>query len=234
MSTFKFKQFSIKQDKTAMKVGTDSILFGSWLSLSKTHKCLLDVGAGTGLLSLMMAQKSDNVQITALEIDENAYHQSMENVSSSLWRDRISIIHADARVWTDEVKFDLIISNPPYFSNSLISSARSKGYARHQQSFGLTDLVELWNRHGSDHSELACILPIDESEKLIAIIHKNGYFLKEYTTVKPKLGAIPNRVMMMFVKEKTPTNKSELCIRKKDGSYSEEYVRLTKDFYLGL
>lgn len=234
MSSFRFKQFSIRQNKTAMKVGTDTILFGSWLNLSSNQESILDVGTGTGLLALMMAQKSTNAKITALEIDENAYNQAVENASLSKWENRISIIHTDARVWSTFVKYELIISNPPYFSNSLVSNTISKGHARHQKSFGLNDLVDLWKRQGSDNSELSCILPVNEAGKLIDLIDKNGYYLKKYTTVKPKSTSIPNRVMLLFAKEKVPTIKSELSIRKDDGTYLEKYIDLTKDFYLGL
>jgi tRNA1Val (adenine37-N6)-methyltransferase len=234
MSGFKFKQFTIHQDKTAMKIGTDSILFGSWLETNSSCKSILDIGTGTGLLALMMAQKNTNASITALEIDEDAFFQAQENIANSKWTNRIDLIHTNANLWCSDRKYDLLLSNPPYFENALLAENSARTKARHQVDFKIENLLSLWEKFGSENSELACILPIDESEKLIAIIHKKGYFLKEYTTVKPKLGAIPNRAMMMFVKEKTPTNKSELCIRKKDGSYSEEYVRLTKDFYLGL
>jgi tRNA1Val (adenine37-N6)-methyltransferase len=234
MSAFRFKQFSIHQDNTSMKVGTDSILFGSWLNLSISHKNILDVGTGTGILSLMLAQKSTKAKILAIEIDNNAYIQAIENASSSPWSDRIHIVHADAKVWSTHDKYDLIISNPPYFSNSLVSDTISKVYARHQLSFSLSDLVDIWNRQGAENSELACILPIDESEKLIDLINKSGYFLKKYTAVKPKINLVSNRAMMLFGKDKAPTVTSELCIRKKDGTYSEEYITLTKDFYLGL
>lgn len=234
MSSFRFKHFSIRQNKTAMKVGTDTILFGSWLNLSINQKLILDVGTGTGLLALMMAQKSTNIKITGLEIDQNAYLQAVDNSSLSPWKNRIRIIHTDARVWSTSDKFDLIISNPPYFSNSLAPNTIPKRHARHQESFSLYDLVDLWKRQGSINSELSCILPVNEAEKLIALIDENGFSLKKYTTVKPKSTLIPNRAMLLFVKENVPTLKSELYIRNEDGTYSEEYIKLTKDFYLGL
>lgn len=234
MSTFRFKQFSIKQDRAAMKVGTDSILFGSWLSLSYKHKSILDVGAGTGLLSLMMAQKSPSSSITAIEIDEDAFAQADENINNSLWRDRISTVHVDAKIWNSKAKFDLIISNPPYFSDSLLSNSNSRDLARHQQAFNLVDFVDLWFRLGDETSELACILPIDESDKLIELVQIRGSYLKEYTSVRPKEHSKPNRALMLFAKEKAPTLRSELCIRNEVGSYSDAFIHLTKEFYLGL
>tara|TARA_B100000900_G_C20585512_1_gene719370 strand:+ start:1390 stop:2094 length:705 start_codon:yes stop_codon:yes gene_type:complete len=234
MSSFRFKHFSIRQNKTAMKVGTDTILFGSWLKLSINQKLILDVGTGTGLLALMMAQKSANIKITGLEIDQNAYHQAVDNSSLSPWKNRIRIIHTDARIWSTYDKFDLIISNPPYFSNSLTSNYISKRHARHQQSFSLSDLVDLWKKQGSNNSELSCILPVNEAEKLIALIDENGFFMKKYTKVKPKSTSNPNRIMLLFVKENVSILKSELYIRNDDGTYSDEYIELTKDYYLGL
>jgi tRNA1Val (adenine37-N6)-methyltransferase len=234
MSVFRFKQFTIKQDKVAMKVGTDSILLGSWLKLSNKPSTILDVGTGSGLLALMMAQKHPSSSITAIEIDAAAYNQAEQNIKESLWGNRINTVHVDAKVWNPKEKFDLIISNPPYFSNSLLANTKSRTQARHQKGFTLNDLCELWQRLGSETSQLACILPVDEAEILIKLIQDIGFYLEDYTAIFSKVNTKPNRAIMLFAKEKAPTTMSELYIRNEKGSYSKDFIELTKDFYLEL
>ncbi|MCS5663573.1 MAG: methyltransferase [Flavobacteriales bacterium] len=234
MGSFHFKQFTIQQDKTAMKVGTDSILLGSWLNVRPKCNSILDVGTGTGLLALMMAQKTTKSTITALEMDLAACHQAEINIKASPWKERIKLISTDARQWSSEDKFDLIISNPPYFSDSILSKDASRKNARHQVGFDLNDLVMIWCRQGSEDSELACVLPVDESKKMITLIESKNYSLKSYLVVQPKPGSTPNRAFMLFSKEKVPTIKSELCIYSDKGVYTKEYITLTEDFYLGL
>jgi len=234
MGSFRFKQFTIEQDKTAMKVGTDSILLGSWLDVKSKYNFMLDVGTGTGLLALMMAQKTTNSSITALEIDLAAYHQAEINIKASPWKERIKLISTDARQWSSEDKFDLVISNPPYFSDSILSKDSSRKNARHQVGFDLEDLVKVWCIQGAEDSELACVLPVDESKKMIALVESKNYSLKNYLAVRSKPKSLPNRAIMLFSKEKAPAIKSELCIYSDKGVYTKEYIALTKDFYLGL
>ena len=234
MSSFRFKQFTIQQDKTAMKVGTDSILLGSWLNVKTKYHSILDVGTGTGILALMMAQKTANSTITALEIDLDAYNEAEKNIKASPWKERIQLISTDARQWSTDDKFDLIISNPPYFTGSILPKDTSKKNARHQAGFNLKNLVEIWCSLGSKDSDMACILPVNESKKMIAFVKAEKYYLKKYLTVQTKPKSEPSRAIMVFSKEKTPTKRSKLSIYSDSGTYSEEYIALTKDFYLGL
>ena len=234
MSSFRFKQFTIQQHKSAMKVGADSILLGSWLDVKAKYNSILDVGAGTGLLTLMMAQKTRNSSITSLEIDVAAYDQAAINIKASQWKERIQLISTDATQWSSNNKFDLVISNPPYFSSALLSKNKSRNTARHQLGFNLGDLVKIWRRQGTEHSDLACVLPFDESKKMIKLVKSNNYSLKNYLAVRSKPDSAPKRVIMLFSKEKAQTMKSELCIYSDKGVYTKEYINLTKDFYLGL
>jgi tRNA1Val (adenine37-N6)-methyltransferase len=234
MSGFKFKQFTIHQDKTAMKIGTDSILFGSWLETNSSCKSILDIGTGTGLLTLMMAQKNENVKITALEIDEDAYSQAQGNIANSKWGDRIDLVHTNANLWCSDKKYDLLLSNPPYFSNSLNSSQTTRNEARHQVSFKIEDLLSLWGKFGSENSELACVLPNNQAELLIGLALKEFYFLKKQTLVRSNKKSKVIRQLLLFSKEKTPTIKSELSIYTLDRQYTKVYIELTKDFYLDL
>ena len=232
MSIFRFKKFTIYQDLAGMKVGTDSIILGSVIKIKSKYKRILDVGTGTGLLSLMIAQKSSNPDITAVEIDSNAYHQAKINIDKCKWRNRINLIHADAKQLDIDNKYDLIICNPPYFSNSKQSMITSKNTARHQVELTFKDLLTIWNEKGSDDSDLACIIPLIESEKLYKMVKNDGNYLAYYLEVRSNPNSNPKRAVMLFSKNKMETIKSELCIHNNKGGYSEAYINMTKDFYL--
>lgn len=232
MSVFQFKQFTIYQDLAGMKVGTDSIILGSAIKIKSEYKRILDVGTGTGLLSLMIAQKSSNSDITAVEIDSNAYHQAKINIDKCKWRNRINLIHADAKQLEIDHKYDLIICNPPYFSNSKKSVIIYKNTARHQVELTFKDLLNIWHKIGNDDSDLACIIPIIESEKLYKMVKNHGNYLAYYLEVRSNPNSNPKRAVMLFSKNKMETIKSELCIHNNQGGYSEAYINMTKDFYL--
>ena len=232
MSVFQFKQFTVYQSLAAMKVGTDSIILGSAIKIKSKYKRILDVGTGTGLLSLMLAQKSTNSNITAVEIDSNSYHQAKVNIDKSKWRNRINLIHADAKQLEIDHKYDLIICNPPYFSKSKKSMITSKNSARHQVELTFKDLVNLWGKLGNNDSDLVCIVPINESEKLHKMVKNNGNYLTYYLEVRSNPNSNPKRVVMLFSKNKMETKKSKLCIHNNEGGYSEAYINMTKDFYL--
>ena len=232
MSVFQFKQFTIYQDLAGMKVGTDSIILGSTIKIKSKYKRIIDVGTGTGLLSLMIAQKSSNSDITAVEIDSNAYHQAKINIDKCKWRNRINLIYADAKQLKIDHKYDLIICNPPYFSNSKQSMITSKNTARHQVELTFKDLLNIWDKIGNDDSDLACITPIVESEKLNKMVKSNGNYLAYYLEIRSNPNSNPKRAVMLFSKNKIETIKSELCIQNNEGGYSEAYINMTKDFYL--
>ena len=232
MSVFQFKQFTIYQDLAGMKVGTDSIILGSAIKIKSEYKRILDVGTGKGLLSLMIAQKSSNSDITAVEIDSNAYHQAKINIDKCKWRNRINLIHADAKQLEIDHKYDLIICNPPYFSNSKHSVIISKNTARHQVELTFKNLLNIWDKIGNDDSDLGCIIPIIESEKLYKMVKNHGNYLAYYLEVRSNPNSNPKRAVMLFSKNKMETIKSELCIHNNQGGYSEAYINMTKDFYL--
>ena len=234
MSGFKFKQFTIHQDKTAMKIGTDSILFGSWLQTNYSCKSILDIGTGTGLLALMMAQKNTNASITALEIDEDAFFQAQENIVNSKWSNRIDLFHTNANLWCSDKKYDLLLSNPPYFENALLAKDSARTKARHQVGFKIEDLLSLWGKFGSKNSELACVLPNNQAEILIGLALKESYFLKKQTLVRSTKESKVIRQLLLFSKAKAPTVKSELCIYTLEKQYTKAYIDLTIEFYLGL
>jgi len=232
MSIFQFKQFTIYQDLAGMKVGTDSVILGSSLEIKSKYKDILDVGAGTGILSLMIAQRTLNSNITAVEIDTNSYHQAKINIDKCKWRNRINLMHVNAKLLDIDHKYDLIICNPPYFSNSKQSIITSKNTARHQVELTLKDLINIWDKIGNNKSDLACILPIKESKKLLDMVKNHGNYLAYHLEVRSNPNSNTKRAVMLFSKNKRETIKSELCIHNNKGDYSESYIKMTKDFYL--
>ncbi len=231
MGNFRFKKFTVSQENSSMKVGIDSVLLGSWSEL-KSYKSILDIGTGTGLLSLMMAQRYLDAQITAVEIDDDSFFDACLNFKNSDWSARIHSVLCDARTWNCSDKFDLIISNPPYFSNSLLSKHKSKNRARHQVDFNLNDLVLVWNRFGAINSNLACVLPIKQADEIIAIVTTFQGKLIKYMSIRANSFDKPNRALLMFGKEKEQLTRSSMCIYSSLNVYSKEFVSLTKEFYL--
>ena len=232
MTTFRFKQFTIHQEKAQMKVGTDSIILGSAIKIKSKYKRILDVGTGTGLLALMIAQKSSKQEITAVEIDSNAYHQAKINIDKCKWRNKINLIHTDAKQFETDNKYDLIICNPPYFSKSKKSIIKPKNTARHQVELTFKDLLNIWEKIGNDDSDLACITPIIESENLYKMVKNHGNYLAYYLEVRSYPNLNPKRAVMLYSKNKMETLRSELCIHNNEGGYSKAYINMTKDFYL--
>lgn len=232
MSFFKFKQFTIHQDKTAMKVGTDSILLGSWLTINKACQSVLDIGTGTGLLALMVAQKSHLVKVTGLEVDEDSYHQAKHNIKHSKWFDRINLCLINANHWESKNKFDLIISNPPYFTPSSNSKNDARNKARHQGTLSLNNLINLWLKFGSNIAEYACVLPTDQANVLIDLCKKSSLYLKKQTFIRSSKQDKIIRKLMLFSKQIVPTEETEICIYNSKRDYTKAYKELTQDFYL--
>lgn len=230
---FKFKQFTIHQDKCAMKVGTDGVLLGAWADCENANS-ILDIGTGTGLITLMLAQRSI-AKIDAVEIDEAACVQAKENIEKSLWSDRIEIFNIpfqDFSKSTNE-KYDLIVSNPPYFQNSLYAPDEKRTDARHNSNLKLDELLngalKLLTRKG----KLSIILPYLEGALFILKAAENGLYCVRQTKVLPKPDRAPKRLLLEFISEKMPLIEQELIIElNKRHEYSEAYKNLTKDFYL--
>ena len=232
MSFFKFKQFTIHQDKSAMKVGTDSILLGSWLTINKECQTVLDIGTGTGLLALMVAQKSNLVRVTGLEVDENSYHQAKHNVKHSKWFDRINLCLINANHWESKIKFDLIITNPPYYTPSSTSMNDARNRARQQGILSLKNLIDLWIKFGSNIAEYACVLPTDQANRLIDLCKESSLHLKKQTLIRSNNQSEIIRKLLLFSKQTLPTEETEVCIYNSKRDYTKAYTELTQDFYL--
>lgn len=214
-----------------MKVGTDGVLLGAWVQLSNEKK-ILDVGTGTGLIALMMAQRCDAF-IDALEIDQKAAAQALKNINGSPWHSRIDIHHTSLQNFNKKNNYDLMISNPPYFSNSLKNPDKTKSKARHTESLNMDDLLiagdKLLNRKG----KLAVILPVNEGKKFIQKAEERKFHCIRKTNVKPKPGKNTIRCLMEFSKINMPLTEDSITIENnKRHDYTNEYINLTKEFYL--
>ena len=215
-----------------MKVGVDSVVLGAWTKIEKA-KSILDIGTGTGLLSLMLAQKSE-AKITAIEIDQKSYYQAVENVLSSKWEDRIGVIHSSFQELVNETrtKFDLIICNPPYFINSLKSPKENRNKARHDDSLSLDELFSGSKKVLSENGSLNLIYPYGQKPNLIGIAEKYGFYPIKLLVIRGNENKNPNRIIVEFKFQKTNLEIDELRIRDLTNDYTKKYKDLTGDYYL--
>ena len=231
---FRFKQFIVRQGETAMKVGVDSVLLGAWTNPDKTTR-ILDVGAGTGLLALMLAQRFSDAVIDAVEIEREAYHQALENVDGSPWNRRIRVICDDFLNYTTYCSshYDLIISNPPYFTASLKSLDTKRNVARHNDSLPPRSLLDGSAKLLSTDGILAVVLPPAEASLLMNEVTSYGLFVKRILHVQSLPSKPVCRMLLELSKTKCLPEEIYLCIEKLDRSdYTDEYKQLTKEFYL--
>jgi len=241
---FQFKKFTINQDRCAMKVGTDGVLLGAWCPIDNNPFSILDIGAGTGILSLILAQRSNAEhpslqgelaqQIDAIEIDENAFEQCVENFESSPWGDRLFCFHAglDEFMEEPEDEYDLIISNPPFYTEDYKTENEQRDLARFSDALPFKDLVEAVNLLLSENGIFAVIIPFKEEEKFIALAKDFELHPFKITRVKGTPTTEIKRSLLAFSKTQKQTLIDELIIETARHQYTEEYIDLTKDFYL--
>ena len=235
MSTFKFKQFSIEQDRCAMKVGTDGVLLGAWTPIEKNTFSILDIGTGTGIVALMLAQRSNAEQIDALEIDEDAYEQAVDNFENSPWSDRLFCFHAglDEFVEEPEQQYDIIVSNPPFYSEDFKTESSQRDLARFQDAMPFEDLIEAADLLLSENGVFAVIIPYKEEERFIGLCAEVELFPVKITRVKGKHTTPIIRSLLAFKRFELPVLKAdELVIEINRHEYTNDYVELVKDFYL--
>jgi tRNA1Val (adenine37-N6)-methyltransferase len=232
-SWFQFKKFKINQDKTAMKVGVDGVLIGAAarFGISKT---VLDIGAGTGLLSFMAAQRTD-AHITALEIEKNAFDQCSENVRLNNLENRIHVLHTSFQGYykNNRSKFDFIISNPPFFEKSLKSKYENRNIARHSDILSKRELVKGSSILLKPAGVFTLILPIGFEKPFDRLCREQGLFCSYKLIIKPKENKPANRIIAeySYVKKKLFTDM--LIVRDNNSNqYTKAYKKLTKDFYL--
>lgn len=228
---FTFKQFHIEQDQCAMKVGTDGVLLGSW---ANGGEHILDIGTGTGLLALMMAQRFEKSLIDAIEIEENAYQQAVQNVAKSVFKSKINIIHSSLKNFAKSNinQYDSIICNPPYFVNSLKNNKKSKTIARHNDTLPFNELISLAYKLLKTEGTLSLVLPVNifpliETE---AVIY--GFFLNRKISIKTTEKKQPKRVLVEYKKEPTQIETSTEYLLNQNGEKSIWYQQLTNIFYI--
>ncbi|SFC37609.1 tRNA1(Val) (adenine(37)-N6)-methyltransferase [Pseudoalteromonas denitrificans] len=234
MSGFQFKRFYLVQNNCAMKVGTDGVLLGAWADISNC-KNILDVGAGTGLIALMLRQRAEklsqiNTKISALEIDKAAFLQAKKNFNNSPWSD-ISINHGDFNTFEQAKQYDLVVSNPPYFVNSLKSPDQARNKARHTCSLSFESLINQFCNITNEEGRLALVLPLDALNEIKTLAQKFSLTVSKLVYVYTKEGKAAKRILMELSKMHIKQECSELIIHHK-GGYSQSFINLTKDFYL--
>ncbi|PZP51486.1 MAG: methyltransferase [Pseudopedobacter saltans] len=233
-SYFQFKQFTIHQDKTAMKVCTDACLFGAYLSKNIPAKRVLDIGAGTGLLDLMYVQNNVSSHITAIEIEENAYLQAKDNIEKSEWKDTITVQNVALQAFEPDTKFELIFSNPPFFDNDLKSIKAARNMAMHSTQLSLKEIFSFSEKYLENEGKLALLLPFHRTKEAEKIALEHSFFLFDKVLVKQTIQHDFFRSILIFSNTKNETKESEITIRNKDNQYANSFAELLKDFYLYL
>ncbi len=235
ITLFQFKQFSIEQDRCAMKVGTDGVLLGAWAPIENNPFSILDIGTGTGIIALMLSQRSNAQQIDALEIDEEAYEQATDNFENSPWNDRLFCFHAglDEFVEEPEDEYDLIASNPPFHQEDYKSDDKQRDLARFQDAMPFEDLIEAADLLLSENGILAVIIPFKEEEKFRNIAYEYELYPVKITRVKGTPTTEIKRSLLAFSRNQTTDFPiDELIIETARHQYTPDYIELTKAFYL--
>lgn len=231
---FQFKQFTVWHDQCAMKVGTDGVLLGAWTMVQNAHR-ILDIGTGTGLVALMLAQRSlPEAAILALEVDEAATRQAKGNVANSPWKDRIEVLQKDFKLYQSSEKFDVIVSNPPYFVGSLGCPDSQRNTARHNDSLTYEELLQGVAGLLSPKGEFTIVLPSDVAERTKEIAIDCGLHGIRQLDVSTKPGGKPKRSLIAFSFSEQACLREELLTEVARHQYSNEYIALTREYYLHL
>ncbi|GAA4498592.1 tRNA1(Val) (adenine(37)-N6)-methyltransferase [Pseudaeromonas paramecii] len=230
---FRFKQFHIRQDRCGMKVSTDGVLLGAWTPVDGVRR-ILDIGTGTGLLALMLAQRTPpDVQIEAVELDPAAAAQAAQNVLDSPWASRIRV-HQGAIQTYDAAPFDLIVCNPPYFPVGQVASDGARAQARHTHTLSYAELLSAVDRLLTPDGQLALVLPKDWEPSLLAGARQMGFYPNCRWNISPKESKAVNRVLLRLSREELAISTNDMVILSGGGGYSEIYANMTSAFYLKL
>lgn len=231
---FNFKKFSVEDAGATMKVGTDAVLLGVCADVARSSR-ILDIGTGCGVVALILAQRTDGKSLVdGVEIDEESALVAGKNFADSPWSDRLSVKNASVQDFAEHApeKYDLIVSNPPFFNNSLKSPDKTRNLARHTEALPFPELVGSAAKLLSPSGKMTMILPLPESEILIATAEEKGFFLESKTLICNKSDKDVVRVVFTLRKTKPEQVKvSKLTIRNTDNTYTAEYLERTRDFY---
>ena len=233
MDVFKFQQFEIHQESCGMKVGTDGVLLGAWAAGGSN---ILDIGSGTGLISMMMAQRFPRAEITAIDIDHEAYVQTCDNVTNSIYKDRIKVIETSLQHYVSFAghhSFDCIVSNPPFFSDSLKNPDKKRCIARHTDTLPFFDLFRGVRELLSNDGVFSAIIPADYLERFVSESYVSGLFVCHKLAIKTVPRKPVKRYLLSFSMQRPETCITcGVDIMKPDGKYSEWYMNLTDSFYM--
>lgn len=235
MTGFSFKQFNIQHDKCAMKVGTDGILLGAWASHNSCQR-ILDLGTGSGLIAIMLAQRYPQAQITAIELEAQAAQQAKQNAQQSPWAERIQIKHQSIQDFILQgqqlnQRFDLIVANPPYFAAAMECGSKARNLARYQQNSHL-DWLMLAQSCLSPQGKISFILPFDAGNQLKTQAKQTALYCTEQVNIITKQGKPASRMLLSFAQQGVTLAEQQLIIYQQNNQYSNEYKQLTKEFYL--
>ncbi len=231
---FHFKKFTIHQDRCAMKVGTDGVLLGAWSSVEHSPNAILDIGAGTGVISLMLAQRTSAEIIDAVEVDQNAYEQCVENFEASPWADRLFCYHAGLEEFTDEMEaqYDLIVSNPPFYTNGPSGDRRSRHLARQNRFLPFGELLAGVAGLLTGNGTFSTIIPFREETSFLSLAAGENLYPIRISRVRGNTDTSIKRCLLEFQFNKIEAVTHELSIEFNRHQYTPEYMDLTKDFYL--
>lgn len=230
---FRFKQFSVSHNKCAMKVGTDGVLLGAWCDVENATN-VLDVGTGSGLIALMVAQRNDSARITAIDIEQLAVEEANENFQNSPWTDRLHAELADFVTFatTTGQRFDLIVSNPPFFADSLKSPNANRSTARHTDQLPFSKLISGAAAMLAPNGIICLITPADSENYIAKLVIENSLYIAGKTYVHPTVGADAKRILWKISACNTNCVENALTIEIERHKYTDEYINLTRDFYL--
>ncbi|MFZ4426897.1 MAG: tRNA1(Val) (adenine(37)-N6)-methyltransferase [Saprospiraceae bacterium] len=236
-SPFRFKQFEVYQDRCAMKVGTDGVLLGAWAGVEGASR-ILDIGAGTGVIAIMAAQRAPLATVHAVEIDGPAFVQCGENMRECPWHTRLEVFHAAVQDYAKDPleKYDLVLSNPPFFTGGTFSSKGGRSDVRHTVKLPHGELLQAARRLLAPSGRLALILPYIEGLRFLELAQGYNFYCMRMTEVRPKADKPIERLLMEFGQESTTTPPSGELIIQHDGvnAWTDAYRALTRDFYLDM
>ncbi|MCX7863356.1 MAG: methyltransferase [Bacteroidales bacterium] len=232
---FRCKQFTIYQEHCAHKVGTDSILLGSWVNIENVNK-VFDIGAGCGILSLMIAQRKPDAKIFGVEIDKPSFEQALDNIRNSPWADRICIIHSSLQNFgKNRYKYDLIITNPPFFNNSLTCPDERRATARHTHTLTLHEIINFSEKHLSERGRLALVIPFSQFVFFKDMIMVKGWYINRMAKVYPNYNKPAHRVLIECSLHPSGIEYEEITIETNVRHvYTKRYAELTNSFYLNM
>ncbi|MFV0530692.1 MAG: tRNA1(Val) (adenine(37)-N6)-methyltransferase [Flavobacteriales bacterium] len=231
MQPFVFKQFVIHQNQTAMKIGTDAVLLGSWADITHASS-VLDIGTGTGILSLMVAQRNKKAEITAVEIEERAYKQALFNFQNSKWANRITLQHIDIQNFNTQGKFDTVISNPPFYDNQHFTPDTTRTLARHTSTLSFSELIEKSVSLLTENGFFHVIIPHSSENKFLMMAQSFNLHPSRILRVRGNKDSPLKRSLITLSFHPKNTQETELIIEKSRHQYTKDYINLTKDFYL--